>query len=40
MSMLGSRMWVHSKWFARYVPDLDVEGTALESKHPSPVGTS
>ncbi len=40
MSMLGSRMWVHSKWFARYVPDLDIEGTALESKHPSPVGTS
>ncbi|MGB2921073.1 MAG: MMPL family transporter, partial [Mycobacterium sp.] len=40
MSMLGSRMWVHSKWFGRYVPDLDIEGTALESKHPSPVGTS
>ncbi|GAB3217046.1 MMPL family transporter [Mycolicibacterium hippocampi] len=40
MSILGSRMWVHSKWFGRYVPDLDIEGTALESKHPSPVGTS
>ncbi len=40
MSMLGSRMWMHSKWFARYVPDLDIEGTALEAEHRSPVPVS
>jgi len=33
-------MWKHSKWFDRYVPDLDIEGTALEAKHRSPVPTS
>lgn len=38
MAMLGDRMWKHSKWFDRYVPDLDIEGTALEAKHRNPVG--
>ena len=32
MSMLGDRMWLHSKWFDRYVPDLDIEGAALDSE--------
>ncbi|MGE2832736.1 MMPL family transporter [Mycobacterium sp. SMC-4] len=37
MAMLGDKMWVHSKWFGKYVPDLDIEGTALEAEHRSPV---
>lgn len=36
MAMLGDRMWRHSTWFDRYVPDLDIEGTALEAKHRRP----
>lgn len=36
MSILGDRMWMRSKWFDKYVPDLDIEGTALESAHRSP----
>jgi RND superfamily putative drug exporter len=32
MSVLGRRVWAHSKWFARYVPDVDIEGTKLESR--------
>ncbi len=30
MSILGDRMWAHSRWFAKYVPDVDIEGTRLE----------
>lgn len=30
MGILGDRMWAHSTWFDRYVPDLDIEGAALE----------
>jgi len=37
MSILGDKMWVHSKWFDRYVPDLDIEGTSLEAARRSPV---
>ncbi|MBI3223697.1 MAG: MMPL family transporter [Mycolicibacterium cosmeticum] len=33
MSLLGHRMWLHSKWFDRHVPDLDVEGAALEKSY-------
>lgn len=40
MAMLGDKMWVHSKWFGRYVPDLDIEGTALEARHRAPVAVS
>ncbi|AFM15583.1 putative RND superfamily drug exporter [Mycolicibacterium chubuense NBB4] len=40
MAMLGDRMWAHSKWFGRFVPDLDIEGTALEDKHRTPVPVS
>lgn len=37
MAMLGDRMWQHSTWFDRHLPDLDIEGSALEVKHRSPV---
>jgi RND superfamily putative drug exporter len=31
MSVLGSRVWAHSKWFDKYVPDVDIDGTKLEA---------
>ncbi|WP_235571414.1 MMPL family transporter [Mycobacterium sp. Root265] len=37
MSILGDKMWAHSKWFDKYVPDLDIEGTSLEAARKSPV---
>ena len=40
MAMLGDRMWARSKWFDKYVPDLDIEGTALESGRKDLVTTS
>ena len=40
MSILGDRMWRHSKWFDKYVPDLDIEGTSLEARHPNPVAVT
>jgi RND superfamily putative drug exporter len=40
MAMLGDRMWSRSKWFDKYVPDLDIEGTALESERKGLVTTS
>lgn len=40
MAVLGDRMWSRSKWFDRYVPDLDIEGTALEVEHRAPVTAS
>lgn len=30
MALVGNRMWYHPRWFARYVPDLDIEGAELE----------
>jgi RND superfamily putative drug exporter len=30
MSVIGGRIWYHPRWFARYVPDLDIEGAQLE----------
>lgn len=33
LAMLGSTAWAHSRWFGRYVPDVDIEGTALEERH-------
>ncbi|MGV0644498.1 MMPL family transporter [Mycolicibacterium sp. XJ2546] len=33
MAVLGRRMWVHSRWFGKVVPDLDIEGTALDAEH-------
>jgi RND superfamily putative drug exporter len=30
MAIAGSRIWYHPKWFARYVPDPDIEGERLD----------
>ena len=30
MSVIGSRIWYHPQWFARHVPDPDVEGYRLD----------
>jgi RND superfamily putative drug exporter len=30
MAIIGSRFWYHPKWFARHVPDPDIEGQRLE----------
>jgi RND superfamily putative drug exporter len=30
MAILGSRLWYHPQWFARLVPDADIEGQRLE----------
>lgn len=30
MAIAGSRIWYHPRWFARYVPDPDIEGQRLE----------
>ncbi|WP_330256941.1 MMPL family transporter [Nocardia sp. NBC_00565] len=32
MALIGDRMWYHPRWFARIVPDLDIEGTELERR--------
>jgi RND superfamily putative drug exporter len=29
MAIVGSRIWYHPRWFARYVPDPDIEGNRL-----------
>jgi RND superfamily putative drug exporter len=36
MSIAGSRIWYHPRWFARHVPDLDIEGARLEHDAPAP----
>ena len=30
MAMARSKLWYHPEWFARYVPDPDIEGRRLE----------
>jgi RND superfamily putative drug exporter len=30
MAIIGSRIWYHPRWFARYVPNPDIEGQRLE----------
>jgi RND superfamily putative drug exporter len=30
MAIIGSRIWYHPRWFARYVPDPDIEGQRLD----------
>lgn len=40
MSILGDRMWWRSKWFDKYVPDLDIEGTKLEAARGTPTPVS
>ncbi|HST84497.1 MAG TPA: MMPL family transporter [Kineosporiaceae bacterium] len=32
MAIIGDKIWYHPTWFARYVPDPDIEGEQLESK--------
>ncbi|WP_328715260.1 MMPL family transporter [Nocardia salmonicida] len=32
MALIGNRMWYHPRWFARVVPDLDIEGAELERR--------
>jgi RND superfamily putative drug exporter len=32
MAIIGSRIWYHPRWFARYVPDPDIEGQRLQHK--------
>ena len=36
MSLVGSRIWYHPRWFARHVPDLDIEGARLAHDAPAP----
>jgi len=30
MAIAGSRLWYHPRWFARYIPDPDIEGQRLD----------
>ncbi len=47
MAIVGSRIWYHPRWFARYVPDADIEGKRLDerlaegslARERTPVGT-
>ncbi|MFC1442599.1 MMPL family transporter [Streptacidiphilus sp. N1-10] len=32
MAIVGSRVWYHPRWFARHVPDPDIEGQRLEHR--------
>ena len=32
MAIIGSRIWYHPQWFARHIPDPDIEGQRLEHK--------
>jgi RND superfamily putative drug exporter len=32
MASIGSKLWYHPAWFAKYVPDPDIEGQRLEHK--------
>jgi RND superfamily putative drug exporter len=36
MAIVGSRLWYHPEWFARYIPDPDIEGQRLEHKLAAP----
>jgi putative drug exporter of the RND superfamily len=31
MAIIGSRIWYHPRWFAKHVPDPDIEGRRLET---------
>jgi putative drug exporter of the RND superfamily len=31
MAVIGARIWYHPRWFARHVPDPDIEGRRLET---------
>ncbi|WP_276310076.1 hypothetical protein [Nocardioides speluncae] len=30
--MVQAKLWYHPQWFARYVPDPDIEGEKLEER--------
>ncbi|MDT4996255.1 MAG: putative drug exporter of the superfamily, partial [Pseudonocardiales bacterium] len=32
MAIVRSKLWYHPQWFARYVPDPDIEGQRLEHR--------
>ena len=32
MAIVGSRIWYHPRWYARFVPDPDIEGEKLDEK--------
>jgi putative drug exporter of the RND superfamily len=32
MAIIGSRIWYHPQWFARRIPDPDIEGQRLEDQ--------
>jgi RND superfamily putative drug exporter len=32
MAIVGSRFWYHPRWFAKYVPDADIEGHRLDQQ--------
>ena len=32
MAIIRSKLWYHPEWFARHVPDPDIEGQQLEHK--------
>jgi RND superfamily putative drug exporter len=32
MAIVGSKLWYHPQWFARYVPDADIEGKRVEEE--------
>jgi RND superfamily putative drug exporter len=32
MAIIGSRIWYHPRWFARYVPNPDIEGERLNER--------
>ena len=36
MAIIGSRLWYHPRWFARHVPDPDIEGQRLEHQLTQP----
>src|SRR5580658_8024514 len=36
MAIIGSRLWYHPQWFARHIPDPDIEGQRLARKPAEP----
>jgi RND superfamily putative drug exporter len=44
MAIIGSRIWYHPQWFARHIPDPDIEGQRLDRElaeaELAPAGTS
>ena len=34
MAIVGSRLWYHPQWFAKYVPDPDIEGSGSRTRSP------